>query len=113
MVYKALLLQYYQYHGIFIGSRIDAYDILHEQGVLGQMVRRSELRLWLIEGLMEYIIGISEATKRMGEYPDLQSEDFLQSHIEDLHHPCVSWYLCEHRTEQYSVTLYPIAPRFN
>ncbi|SJL18847.1 uncharacterized protein ARMOST_22449 [Armillaria ostoyae] len=78
----------------FAGGIIDAYDIFQEEGVLGQIVRRSELQLWLIEGLMEYIIGISEAAKRMGEYPDLQSEDFLQSHIEDLHNPCIIRGIC-------------------
>ncbi|KAK0231623.1 hypothetical protein IW262DRAFT_1345453 [Armillaria fumosa] len=43
---------------------------------------------------MEYIIGISEAAKRTGEYPDLQSEDFLQSHIEDLLNPRVIRGIC-------------------
>ncbi|SJL18070.1 uncharacterized protein ARMOST_21642 [Armillaria ostoyae] len=78
----------------FAGGITDVYDIFQEEGVLGQIVWRSELQLWLIEGLMEYIIGISEATKRMGEYPDLQSEDFLQSHIEDLHNPHVICGIC-------------------
>ncbi len=80
-------------HG-FAGGIIDAYDIFQEEGVLGQIARRSELQQWLIEGLMEYIIGISEAAKRTGEYPDLQAEDFLQSHISDLHHPRVIRGIC-------------------
>ncbi|KAK0442501.1 uncharacterized protein EV420DRAFT_1649666 [Desarmillaria tabescens] len=78
----------------FAGGIVDAYDTFQEEGVLRHIVRRSELQLWLTEGLKEYIIGISEATRRTGNYPDLQSENFLQSHIEDLHNPLVVRGIC-------------------
>ncbi|KAK0201313.1 hypothetical protein DFS33DRAFT_1358995 [Desarmillaria ectypa] len=78
----------------FSGGIVDAYDTFQEEGVLKHIVRRSELQLWLIEGLQNYIIGISEAANKTGTCPDIQSEGFLQSHIEDLHQARVIRGIC-------------------
>ncbi|KAK0442517.1 uncharacterized protein EV420DRAFT_1578408 [Desarmillaria tabescens] len=78
----------------FSGGIADAYDAFLEQGVLMHITQKRQLQLWLIEGLQRYITGISEATKKTGKYRDIQSESFLQRHIDNLHQSIVIHGIC-------------------
>ncbi|PBK80067.1 hypothetical protein ARMGADRAFT_1040328 [Armillaria gallica] len=66
------------YSSSFLGIS-QAYEAFQGSDHLGYLVRNSQLHLEIMEGLYAYITGISEATKKTGKLPDIESTSFLKS----------------------------------
>ncbi len=69
-----------------------AYEAFRENGSLGYIAKKSSLHLELIEGLRGYITGLSDA--KTGKFPRIQSDEFPDRHIQDLHRAPVIRCIC-------------------
>ncbi|KAK0226834.1 hypothetical protein EDD85DRAFT_855747 [Armillaria nabsnona] len=69
-----------------------AYEAFREQKGLGDIAVRKKLHSELIAVLRGYITGISNAKAR--NLPAIQSDDFLDWHIQDLHQVHVIGFVC-------------------
>lgn len=69
-----------------------AYDAFREKGSLHYIAEKSTVHLEFIEGFRGYITGLSEA--KAGKFPDIQSDEFLDWHIQDLHQAPVIRCIC-------------------
>ncbi|KAK0226805.1 hypothetical protein EDD85DRAFT_795126 [Armillaria nabsnona] len=69
-----------------------AYEAFQEKGSLHYIAEKSRLHLGLIEGLRAYITGLSDA--KAGKFPDIQSDEFPDRHIHDLHEAPVICCIC-------------------
>ncbi len=68
------------------------YEAFREKGTLRYVAEKSRLHLDLIEGLQAYINGLSDA--KAGKFPDIQSDEFPDRHIHDLHEAPVIRCIC-------------------
>ncbi len=80
-----------------------AYEAFREKGTLRYIAEKSRLHLDLIEGLRAYINGLSDA--KAGKFPDIQSGEFPDRHIRDLHEVPVIRCICA------SITYSGLPPR--
>ncbi len=69
-----------------------AYEAFREKGSLRYIAEKSKLHLGLIEGLRAYITGLSDT--KAGKFPDIQSDEFPDQHIQDLHEAPVIRCIC-------------------
>ncbi len=77
--------------------------LFREKGSLRYIAEKSRLHLALINGLWAYITGLSDA--KAGKFPDIQSGEFLDRHIHDLHETPVIRCICA------SITYSGLPPR--
>ncbi len=80
-----------------------AYEAFREKGSLRYIAEKSRLHLGLFEGLWAYITGLSDA--KAGKFPDIQSDEFPDRHIHDLHEAPVIRCICA------SITYHGLPPR--
>ncbi|PBK86025.1 hypothetical protein ARMGADRAFT_1035990 [Armillaria gallica] len=69
-----------------------AYEAFRQNGSLGYIAKKSSLYLELIEALRGYITGLSDA--KTGKFPGIQSDEFPDRHIQDLHRAPVIRCIC-------------------
>ncbi|PBK62046.1 hypothetical protein ARMSODRAFT_1025174 [Armillaria solidipes] len=85
----------------------EAYEAFQEKGSLNYIADKSSLHPEFIEGLHGYITGLSDA--KSGKFPDIQSDEFPDWHIQDLHQALVI--RCIYH--EYSVQCYTLHPTDN
>ncbi|KAK0486775.1 hypothetical protein EDD18DRAFT_1360433 [Armillaria luteobubalina] len=83
--------------GWFLGHAFDnrtpgVYEAFQEKGSLRYIAEKSSLHPEIIEGLRGYINGLSSA--KAGKLPDIQLDNTLDRHIEDLHQAPVIRCIC-------------------
>ncbi|KAK0190190.1 hypothetical protein F5146DRAFT_1139775 [Armillaria mellea] len=80
-----------------------AYEAFQEKGSLEYIAEKCSLHLEFIDGLHGYITGLSDA--KAGKFPDVQSDEFPDWHIQDLHQAPVIHCICA------SISYYVPQPR--
>ncbi|SJL19030.1 uncharacterized protein ARMOST_22637 [Armillaria ostoyae] len=70
----------------------EAYEAFREKGSLRYIADKSSLHPEFMEGLRGYITGLSDA--KSGKFPDIQSDDFPDWYIQDLHQAPVIRCIC-------------------
>ncbi|KAK0471447.1 hypothetical protein IW261DRAFT_894345 [Armillaria novae-zelandiae] len=94
-----------------------AYEAFQESGSLGYIAEKRNLHPELIEGLCGYITGLSSG--KAGRLPDIQLNELINRHIDDLHQVpvirCICASLARSETPEHPIlsTLASIAPYHN